>query len=101
MRPPSLPPMRGAMPKPPVQQQKTVNFMGVPIPIPQELQSRFPAYQPPPMTGNLMPVPEFAPAPDYVAPPPKPVDPNAPFINQYGYWEYPGETIDFGSSGND
>jgi hypothetical protein len=41
-----------------------------------------PSFQPPPMTGNLMPAPQFAPAQDYVAPPPTPpMQQTAPQIN--------------------
>lgn len=94
MTPPSFPPAQGAMPRQSQQQQPlTATFMGMPLQIPREFA--------PQMSGNLMPVPQFSPAPDYVAPPPKPVDPNAPFINRFGYWEYPGESVDYGSSGND
>jgi len=51
-----------------------------------------PSFQPPQMTGNLMPMPQFAPAQDYVAPPPTPtpppgtIGPGGSYVDQYGRW---------------
>jgi len=66
-----------------------------------------PSSQPmqPQMTGNLMPVPQFAPAQDYVAPPPAPpappapgtVGPNGSYVDEYGRWITQGDP-DYGYS---
>jgi hypothetical protein len=64
-----------------------------------------PSFQPPQMTGNLMPVPQFAPAQDYVAPPPAPpappapgtVGPNGSYVDEYGRWITQGDP-DYGYS---
>ena len=93
MVPPAL--QQGAPAQPRVREtpQQTVNFMGLPLPVPPGVsngtsQPRMgvtpgPMAQMPSLTGNLMPVPDQPRAPDYVPPPPKPapVQPPAPQIN--------------------
>ena len=57
-----------------------------------------PSFQPPPMTGNLMPAPQFAPAQDYIAPPraaptppPGTMGPGGSYVDQYGRWRTPAD----------
>ena len=93
MTPPSFAPARGALPMQPPP------MAGMP-----QASQPMPSFQPPPMTGNLMPAPQFAPAQDYIAPPqaaptppPGTFAPGGAYVNQYGQWVYPGDDDD-GSS---
>ena len=87
MTPPSFAPARGALPMQPPP------MAGMP-----QASQPAPSFQPPPMTGNLMPAPQFAPAQDYIAPPqaaptppPGTFAPGGAYVNQYGQWVYPGD----------
>ena len=97
MTPPSFAPARGALPMQPPP------MAGMP-----QASQPMPSFQPPPMTGNLMPAPQFAPAQDYVAParaaptpPPGTFAPGGAYVNQYGQWVYPGDddNTDYGYVG--
>ena len=93
MTPPSFAPAQGAA-QAPGDFGRFFNLLSSSRPSMNSNPMTQPSSQPmqPQMTGNLMPMPQFAPAQDYVAPPPTPtpppgtIGPGGSYVDQYGRW---------------